>query len=99
MQKPIGLGFTAKSNTAEIIVGINLTGKVAIITGGYTCIGLETTQTLAAASTVIMPVRSIQKAQQNLAGIANVELAEMDSMDHTSIMSVIGFLRCFNKQG
>ncbi|WP_228466611.1 SDR family NAD(P)-dependent oxidoreductase [Adhaeribacter swui] len=85
-QKPLGSGFHAKSTASEVIQGIDLTGKVAIVTGGYTGIGLETTQTLAAAgATVIVPARSMQKAQQNLAGIANVELAEMDLMDHTSI--------------
>lgn len=86
LQKPIGSGFNAKSTTIEVIKGIDLTGKVAIVTGGNTGIGLETTQTLAAAgATVIVPARDIEKAKRNLAGIANVEIEQMDLMNPASI--------------
>ena len=86
LQAPLGSGFTTSSTASEVIKGINLTGKVAIVTGGYTGIGLETTKTLAAAgATVIVPARSLEKAQKNLAGVANVELAEMDLLDPDSV--------------
>jgi NAD(P)-dependent dehydrogenase (short-subunit alcohol dehydrogenase family) len=86
LQKPVGSGFNAQSTTSDVIKGINLTGKVAIVTGGNTGIGLETTQTLAAAgATVIVPARDIEKAKRNLAGIVNVELETMDLMDTDSI--------------
>lgn len=85
-QKPIGSGFNAKSTSTDVIKGISLTGKIALVTGGYTGIGLDTTKTLAAAgATVIVPARSMEKAEKNLVGIANVELEEMDLMDPTSI--------------
>ena len=41
LQKPIGSGFNAKSTTTEVIKGINLSGKTAILTGGYSGLGLE----------------------------------------------------------
>ncbi|MES2645799.1 MAG: SDR family NAD(P)-dependent oxidoreductase [Bacteroidota bacterium] len=86
LQKPTGSSFNATSTTSEIIKGIDLTGKIAIVTGGNTGIGLETTKTLAAAgATVIVPARDIEKARRNLAGIANVELETMDLMNPTSI--------------
>jgi NAD(P)-dependent dehydrogenase (short-subunit alcohol dehydrogenase family) len=86
LQHPIGSGFNATSTTNDVIKGMNLTGKIAIVTGGYTGIGLETTKTLAAAgATVIVPARSMGKAKENLGGMANVELEEMDLMDHASI--------------
>ena len=86
LQKPLGSGFNATSTASEVIKGISLAGKVAIVTGGYTGIGLETTKTLAAAgAAVIVPARSLSKAQENLAGVANVELAEMDLMNPDSI--------------
>jgi NAD(P)-dependent dehydrogenase (short-subunit alcohol dehydrogenase family) len=86
LQKPVGSGFNAKSTTSDVIRGINLTGKVAIVTGGNTGIGLETTQTLSAAGAkVIVPARDIEKAKRNLAGIASVEIEQMDLMDSDSI--------------
>jgi len=34
-QKPIRSGFSETSTTADVIRGIDLSGKVAIVTGGY----------------------------------------------------------------
>ncbi len=86
LQKPIGSGFNATSTASDVIKGIDLTGKIAIVTGGNAGIGLETTKTLAAAgATVIVPARDTEKAKKNLQGIANVELASMDLMNPDSI--------------
>lgn len=86
LQHPIGSGFNASSTTSDVIKGIDLTGKTAIVTGGNTGIGLETTKTLAAAgATVIVPARDLEKAKQNLQGVANVELEVMDLMHPDSI--------------
>lgn len=86
LQQPIGSGFNAKSTANDVIKGINLTGKIAIVTGGHTGIGLETTKILAAAgATVIVPARDVNKAHKNLQDIANVELESMDLMDPESI--------------
>jgi len=85
-QQPIGSGFNAKSTADDVIQNIDLTGKIAIVTGGNTGIGLETTKVLAAAgATVIIPARDIEKAKKNLEGIRNVEIAAMDLMSPTSI--------------
>lgn len=85
-QQPIGSGFNAKSTANDVIQNIDLTGKIAIVTGGNTGIGLETTKVLAAAgATVIVPARDIEKAKKNLEGIARVEIAAMDLMSPTSI--------------
>ncbi len=86
LQQPVGSGFNAKSTTHEVINGIDLSGKIAIVTGGNTGIGLETTRTLAAAgATVIVPARDIEKAKRNLEGISHVELEPMDLMNPDSI--------------
>lgn len=86
LQKPIGSGFNAASTSTEVINGIDLTGKIAIVTGGYAGIGLETTKILAlAGATVIVPARDTEKAKKNLEGIPNVELEKMDLMNPNSI--------------
>lgn len=86
LQQPVGSGFNAKSTTHEVINGIDLSGKITIVTGGNTGIGLETTRTLAAAgATVIVPARDIEKAKRNLEGISHVELEPMDLMSPDSI--------------
>ena len=83
---PLGSGFHAHSTAEEVIQGMNLTGKTAIVTGGNTGIGLETVRVLAGAgATVIVPARDIQKAVRNLQGIPNVELDHLDLMDPASI--------------
>ena len=86
LQRPIGSGFSAASTAEDVIRGIDLREKTAIVTGGYTGIGLETVKALAAAgATVIVPARSIKKAKKNLAGIAGVQVEVMDLMDQLSI--------------
>lgn len=86
LQQPLGSGFNATSTTTDVIKGIDLTGKIAIVTGGNAGIGLETTKTLAAAGAiVIVPARDVEKARKNLEGITNVELETMDIMNPYSI--------------
>lgn len=86
LQQPLRSGFDGKSTSADVIKGIDLTGKIAIVTGGNAGIGLETTKTLAAAgATVIVPARDVEKAKKNLEGVDNVELESMDFMDPASI--------------
>ena len=45
-QKPIQSNFKAKSEPHQILEGVELHGKNAIVTGGYSGIGLETTSCL-----------------------------------------------------
>jgi len=86
LQQPLGSGFNAASTTTEVINGINLTGKTAIVTGGYAGIGLETVKAFVdAGAEVWVPARDVNKATQNLAGINNVTILPMDLMDAASI--------------
>lgn len=73
LQRPIGSGFEPASTASDVIKGIDLIGKVAIVTGGYAGIGLETTKTLAAAGAiVVVPVRDKEKALIRNAGLSSV---------------------------
>lgn len=86
LQQPLGSGFSATSTTADVIKGISLTDKTAVVTGGYAGIGLETVKTFVeAGAEVWVPARDVTKATQNLAGIKNVTILPMDLMDAGSI--------------
>jgi len=86
-QVPTQSGFHAKSSGAEVLADIDLAGKFAIVTGGYSGIGLEAVRALAAkGASVLVPVRSPEKAAETLAGIAgDVTTAAMDLADLASV--------------
>jgi NAD(P)-dependent dehydrogenase (short-subunit alcohol dehydrogenase family) len=85
-QTPIGSPFGAASTAEEVVQGIDLSGKTAIVTGGYSGIGLEAVRVLLAAGAgVIVPTRNMEKAKQNLATFPNVILDIMNLMDPASI--------------
>ena len=86
-QKKIGSGFGAKSEPGEVLADIDLTGKVAVVTGGYSGIGLETTRALVnAGARVYVPVRDPAKAQANLAEFGEaVVTGQMDLGDLDSV--------------
>lgn len=86
LQKPIGSGFNATSTATDIIKGIDLTGKIAIVTGGDGGLGLEVTKTLTSAgATVIVAVRDTEKAKENLTSVANVEFETLELTNSDSI--------------
>ncbi|SFP40360.1 NADP-dependent 3-hydroxy acid dehydrogenase YdfG [Variovorax sp. OK605] len=86
LQQPIGSPFGASSTALDVVAGMDLHGKFAIVTGGYSGIGVETVRALSqAGATVIVPARDRAKAQSSLFGIARVEIADMDLNDPVSI--------------
>ncbi|MZQ81037.1 SDR family NAD(P)-dependent oxidoreductase [Paenibacillus sp. 5J-6] len=85
-QAPIGSGFGAYTTAAEVIRGIDLTGKNVIVTGGYSGIGLETVRAFrSAGARVIVPARDIAKAKASLSDMPDVLLDTMDLLDPSSI--------------
>jgi NAD(P)-dependent dehydrogenase (short-subunit alcohol dehydrogenase family) len=85
-QKPITSGYNATSTAEDIAKGIDLSGKLAIVTGGYSGIGLETTQIfIKAGAIVIAPARSVEKARANLEGLPGVQIEALDLTDPLSI--------------
>jgi NAD(P)-dependent dehydrogenase (short-subunit alcohol dehydrogenase family) len=85
-QAPIGSGFGAATTAAEVVKGVDLTGKVAIVNGGYSGIGIETVRALGSAGAkVIVPARDSERAKANLADMPEVMLDTMDLLDPASI--------------
>src|SRR4051794_19140067 len=85
-QRPIGSGFGYRSTAAEVLEGIDLGGRLAIVTGGYSGLGLETVRALSGAGAdVIVPARRPQHATEVLSGIERVRVDELDLGDLESV--------------
>jgi NAD(P)-dependent dehydrogenase (short-subunit alcohol dehydrogenase family) len=80
-------GFHAKSTGSDVLSDIDLSGKTAIVTGGYSGIGLEAVRCLAGqGARIVVPVRSPKKAKENLAEVkGDVTTAPMDLADLASV--------------
>lgn len=88
-QVPTGSGFDRHSTGHDVVAGLDLAGRTAIVTGGYSGIGLETVRVLAGGGvTVVVPVRSPEKATANLADVdGDVRTVPMDLADLASVRS------------
>jgi NAD(P)-dependent dehydrogenase (short-subunit alcohol dehydrogenase family) len=85
-QHKIGSGLGAETTAAEVLAGLDLTGKLALVTGGYSGIGLETTRALVnAGAQVVVPARRPDTAREALAGIDRTEVAGLDLSDLDSV--------------
>jgi NAD(P)-dependent dehydrogenase (short-subunit alcohol dehydrogenase family) len=89
---PITTSFGFDSTAAEVIAGIDLTGRRAIVTGGSSGIGIETARALAAAGAeVTLAVRDTgaggRTAAQIIAATANpaVRVGRLDLADPASV--------------
>jgi NAD(P)-dependent dehydrogenase (short-subunit alcohol dehydrogenase family) len=96
-QHKIGSGFDARSTADDVLAGLDLTGKLAVVTGGYSGLGLETTRALTkAGARVVVPARRPAVAQEAVAGIDGVEVDELDLGD---LDGVRGFAERFLASG
>jgi NAD(P)-dependent dehydrogenase (short-subunit alcohol dehydrogenase family) len=87
-QHPIDSGFGARSTAAEVLEGIDLSGRLAIVTGGYSGLGLETVRALSGAGAdVLVPARRPQHAAEVLEEIERVEVLELDLGDLDSVFA------------
>ncbi|MFL6172518.1 MAG: SDR family NAD(P)-dependent oxidoreductase, partial [Marmoricola sp.] len=69
-QRPIGTGFGLHTTALEVLAGIDLSGKHALVTGGYSGIGIEMVRALVGAGAhVLAPARRPELAQEALAGV------------------------------
>jgi len=88
--------FGAQSTAAEVIAGIDLTGRRAIVTGGASGIGVETARALASANAeVTLAVRNLETGERVADDIAastgnkQVLVAPLDLADPGSIGALV----------
>ncbi|MFD0416346.1 SDR family NAD(P)-dependent oxidoreductase [Streptomyces sp. NPDC127108] len=85
-QLPLGSGHDARSTADDVLKGIDLTGRTAVITGGYSGLGLEATRALARAGAhVIVPARRPETAAAALRDAPGTEVAALDLADLDSV--------------
>ncbi|CAN5483943.1 SDR family NAD(P)-dependent oxidoreductase [soil metagenome] len=85
-QAPLGSGYGAHSTATDVLVGHDLTGRTALVTGGYAGIGLEITRALVGAgATVLAPARRPAKAATVLGDLPGIEVGALDLGDQATI--------------
>lgn len=86
-QVPVGSGFGRHTPASEVVAGMDLSGKSAIVTGGYSGIGLETVRALAGrGARVLVPARNRAKAEEALEGVVgDITIGTMDLGDLPSV--------------
>jgi len=93
---PIATPFGRHSTAAEVVEGIDLSGKRAIVTGAASGIGVETARALASTGAeVTLAVRNTDAGAQTAADITattgnqNIHVAPLDLSDRASIASFV----------
>jgi NAD(P)-dependent dehydrogenase (short-subunit alcohol dehydrogenase family) len=95
-QRPVRTPFTAASTAAEVIAGVDLTGRRAVITGASSGIGTETARALASAGAdVTLAVRHAQagiETAEQISASTGSKRVHVRPLDLTSRESVDGFV-------
>ncbi|WP_346539122.1 SDR family NAD(P)-dependent oxidoreductase [Micromonospora sp. DPT] len=97
---PVSTPFSRESTAMDVVRGIDLTGRRAVVTGGASGIGVETARALAAAGAeVTLAVRNPDAGQQAATDITDttgndrILVAPLDLADQSS---VAGFVRTWD---
>ena len=88
-QHKIGSGFGPQSTADEVLADRDLSGRLALVTGGYSGIGLETTRALVrAGARVAVPARRPDNARTALGDLGDsVEVDELDLGDLAGVQA------------
>jgi NAD(P)-dependent dehydrogenase (short-subunit alcohol dehydrogenase family) len=85
-QKSLKSGFGPQTTAEEIVSRLDLHGKVIVVTGGHSGIGLETTRALSnAGASVIVGARDLQKAEGALSKLKNAVALHLDLANPSSV--------------
>ncbi|NGM15409.1 SDR family NAD(P)-dependent oxidoreductase [Verrucosispora sioxanthis] len=93
---PVSTPFTAESTALEVVAGVDLTGRRAVVTGGGSGIGVETARALASAGAdVTLAVRKPEQGERAAAEIIGttgndrVSVAPLDLADPASVAAFV----------
>ncbi|HEX3607917.1 MAG TPA: SDR family NAD(P)-dependent oxidoreductase [Candidatus Dormibacteraeota bacterium] len=93
---PVRTPFTAESTAAEVVEGIDLSGRRMIVTGGSSGIGIETARALAGAGAqVTLAVRDVRAGQRvafDIMATTDSEEVLVGPLDLTDPASVAAFV-------
>ena len=74
--------FDRDSTAHDVLDGLDLSGTTALVTGGYSGLGLETTKALhAAGARVIVPARRPEAARAAVGDLAQVRAADLADLN------------------
>ena len=90
-------GFGSRSTAAEVVDGVDLSGKTFVVTGANSGIGKESARVLAqAGATVVLGCRSLERGERAAAEIGCPERTVVLELDLASIASVDAFAAAVN---
>ncbi|WP_217254472.1 SDR family NAD(P)-dependent oxidoreductase [Streptomyces sp. AC602_WCS936] len=93
-QQPLNSPFSAATTAQEVMSGRDLSGVTAVVTGGYSGLGLESTRALTAAGArVIVPARRPEIARTALKDVKGSDVVPMDLTDLGSVRSAAAHIR------
>ena len=88
-QRPVGSPFGATSTAEEVLTDVDLSGRRALVTGGYAGIGLALVRALArAGAEVLAPARRPQAAREALADVPGATVAALDLSEQESVTAL-----------
>jgi NAD(P)-dependent dehydrogenase (short-subunit alcohol dehydrogenase family) len=95
-QQPLGSEFGHGSTAMDVVSGVDLSGKTAIVTGGYSGLGLETVRALVSAGAkVTVPARRLEQAEAVLGAAGLADAVQVDRLDLADQDSVKDFAARF----
>jgi len=85
-QAPLRTPFTAAATAFDVLEGLDLSGREAVVTGGHGRLGRETTRALAAAgASVTVAARDPERAAAAVDGLKGVRVEQLDLTDPASV--------------
>ncbi|PXX26334.1 SDR family NAD(P)-dependent oxidoreductase [Arenibacter sp. ARW7G5Y1] len=96
-QKPLVNNFHHHTEAMDVVEGLDLKGKIIVMTGGHSGTGIEATKAFVSrGATVVALARDVGWAKNNLAELPNIEIEYVDLLKPKSIET---FTRKFLRSG